>query len=331
MAGRSEVVKTPDATRAEIVTLRNLAGHALHCMLHKPAAEAPVRELACVLLSPGVKMRVAPHRLYRKLTDVFLSRGIFVLRVDFHGLGDSEGELPETQLDQLYRQVQLGRHVDDALAGVDFLVRTGRARRFIVGGLCGGALTGLLAAERDQRIVGVYALGIPVVLDGTGDHATANMTRGQLDSLRQRYMGKLASRAAWKRLLSLRSDYRMIASSLTSRLRTRRRGRHERLAPSGVPPPATAPAPNLNPEFPRAFFRALHGGARALLIFSGADRLHWEYQEKFVEPWSEALAQVQSRLTVAVVPKANHILSDPAWIAETKQLSCAWLDQYFAS
>src|SRR5690606_12791171 len=102
-----------------VVTLRNAEGHALHCIWEAPANLR--RDLACVLLSPGVKMRVAPHRLYRKVARVFAERGIGVLRVDFHGLGDSEGDLPEAQLDQLYRKVQQGRHVCDARAAIDWL------------------------------------------------------------------------------------------------------------------------------------------------------------------------------------------------------------------
>jgi uncharacterized protein len=313
----------------QVVTLRNSAGHALHCMWHEPPAGVAMRDTACLLLSPGVKMRVAPHRLYRKLVDVFLARGIPVLRVDFHGLGDSGGELPEVQLDQLYRQVQLGRHVDDALCAIDHVTRTHRIRKVLIGGLCGGALTGLLAAERDQRVVGLYALGIPVNLDGSGEHAATNMTQGQLGSLRRRYIAKLLNPKAWARLLSFRSDYRMIFSSITARLARRRRARTQREVVADVPPPLTPPAANLNPGFPRAFFRTLGSGVRALLVFSGADRLHWEYKEKFEEPWAPSLARLQSLITVGVVPKANHILSDPAWIAETRQMTATWLDANF--
>src|SRR5262245_8274609 len=105
-----------------IASFRNGAGQMLHCILAVPDRVVARSDVVCLLLSPGVKMRVAPHRLYRKLTNDFLDRGISVLRVDFHGLGDSEGDLPEERLDQLYRQVQLGRHVDDTRAAIDYCV-----------------------------------------------------------------------------------------------------------------------------------------------------------------------------------------------------------------
>jgi pimeloyl-ACP methyl ester carboxylesterase len=312
----------------QIVTLRNTAGHALHCILESPASGVVRRDVACVLLSPGVKMRVAPHRLYRKVAQEFLSRGIAVLRVDFHGLGDSEGELPEAQLDQLYREVQLGRHVDDVHAALEFVAKQLGVQRFVVGGLCGGALTGLLTAPRDPRIVGLYAIGIPVILDGTGQHAAANMTHGQLDSLRTRYLQKLLQPQAWLRLLSFRTDFRLMLRSVFKVFRGGG-GRGAKAQAEGVPPPVAPLAANLNMSFVRAFFHLIAQRTPMLLVFSGADRLHFEYQEKVLGPWGPALERAASKPTLAVVPQANHILGDPAWVQQSRKVTGEWLDLHF--
>ena len=50
------------------------------------------------MLSPGIKMRVGPERLYRRMSEAFVAQGYSVFRFDYHGLGDSEGTLPETAL-----------------------------------------------------------------------------------------------------------------------------------------------------------------------------------------------------------------------------------------
>lgn len=313
----------------QIVVLRNSAGHALYCMLEQPPAGAARRDVACVLLSPGVKMRVAPHRLYRKLAQEFLDRGMPVLRVDFYGLGDSEGDLAEEQLDQLYRQVQLGRHVDDARSALRWLEREHGIKRCIVGGLCGGALTGLLAAEHDEAVVALYSVGIPVVLDGSGQPESANMTQGQLREMRGGYLAKLLNPSAWLRLLTFRSDLRGILRSLFPRLGGGRSGKFN--AGSAVPAPSTPTAANLNPKYPAAFFRLLQRDRPALLMFSGADRLYFEYQEKFATPWQQALAGFASLLSVEVIPAANHVLGDPAWVTQARQLTARWLDRYFAA
>lgn len=316
----------------QIVTLRNSAGHALYCMFHAPdKVRFPAPSLAVLLLSPGVKMRVAPHRLYRKLMKTFLDRGIAVLRVDFHGLGDSEGELQEVQLDQLYRQVQLGRHIGDVAAAINWVERELGIRRVLVGGLCGGALTGLLAAEFDRRVVGLYTIGIPVCLDGSGQHSAETMTRGQLGSLRKRYIAKLLKPDAWLRLLSFRSDFRLIWRSLTVASAARRQRKAVKKSEGLTPTPATAPASNLNPLFPRAFFALLRAQTPILLLFSGADRLKWEFDEKFAEPWAAGLAPYAAITQVSMVEKANHVLSDPAWVADAAHQTAAWLDRHFTN
>lgn len=312
----------------QIVSLRNSAGHALHCMFELPPPEAPKTDLACVLLSPGVKMRVAPHRLYRKLAGEFLQRGIAVMRVDFYGLGDSDGDLPEQQLDQLYRQVQLGRHVDDARSALRWLQREHGKKRFVIGGLCGGALTGLLASEVDESVAGLYAIGIPVVLDASGQHESQNMTQGQLRDMRGTYLSKLLNPAAWLRLLSFKSDFRSILRSLFPS--TPGGGsKGKAIGDERVPPPATATAANLNPKYPPAMFGLLQRNRPALLIFSGADRLQFEYQEKFVAPWRAALEKFASLLTVEVIPQANHVLGDPSWMAQARAMTGRWLDERF--
>ncbi|MBM0106209.1 alpha/beta hydrolase [Steroidobacter sp. S1-65] len=311
----------------QIVSLRNSAGHALHCMFELPPPGAPKTDLGCVLLSPGVKMRVAPHRLYRKLAAEFLERGIAVMRVDFHGLGDSEGDLPEQQLDQLYRQVQLGRHVDDARTALRWLQREHGLKRFVIGGLCGGALTGLLASEVDESVVALYAIGIPVVLDASGQHESQNMTQGQLRDMRGTYLSKLMNPSAWLRLLSFKSDFRSILRSLFPKLGAGAKGKT--VSDTRVPPPESATAANLNPKYAPAMFGLLQRNRSALLIFSGADRLQFEYQEKFVAPWRAALEKFASLLTVEVIPQANHVLGDPAWMAQARVLTGRWLDERF--
>lgn len=312
-----------------IATLQTGAGHTLHCIWHPPEGpRTSARKMACLLLSPGVKMRVAPHRLYSKLAESLTSRGIGVLRVDFHGMGDSSGELDDVALDQLYRQVQSGRHVGDVTAALDWLQREQGISRVIAGGLCGGAITGLLAAEADERIVGLYAIGIPVTLDGPSEQSAAYMTRTELGTMRRTYLRKLVNPGAWLRVLTFRSDFRLMFRSFTTFLQRFRPARAGR-ADEHVPAPATAPAANFNPGFARAYFRLLRRGAPALLIFSGSDRLWAEYQEKFAEPWAAHLAAHEAQVTTHLVPRANHVLGDARWVAEARKATEDWLDARF--
>jgi hypothetical protein len=314
---------------SRIVTLRNSQGHALHCMLEEPFGGARGARYAAVLLCPGVKTRLGPHRLYRKLAQSFLARGIPVLRVDFHGLGDSEGSLPEYRLDELYDQVQYGRHVDDLRAALDWLDSQCGIRRCIVGGLCGGAITGLLAAQNDPRISGLYAIGLPVALEAKTEARVEHMTRNELLAERVSYLRKFFRPSSWKRLLMMQSNYRLIWRMLKSALLGFAAARTGNTQFGDAPAPATPVAADLNPKFPSAFFRLVDSGRPALLMFGERDRLRFQYQEKFGTPWSQALEPYKGVISIVVVPNANHILGDPASVADAARLTGSWLDAHF--
>lgn len=313
-----------------IVTVRNRQGHALHCMLWEPPGGARGAAMAAVLLCPGIKMRVGPHRLYRKLAPAFLSRGVPVMCVDFNGLGDSEGELPQDNLQQIYREMDLGRHVDDARSAVDWLESECGIRHCIVGGLCGAAMTGLLLAHQDPRVAALYTMALPVSVEGNPEARSAPLTRRQLRHNGATYLRKLLQPSSWTRLLSLKSDYHLMWRMLMSAL-GRRLGTPAAPVPEAdVPPPASPPPPNFNPKFAPAFFGLLRSGRPALLIFSERDRLRWDYEEHFAQPWERALAPYQALISKVMIPNANHILGDPAWVAEAGRHTGAWLDRCFS-
>lgn len=303
------------------VRFKNAEGQHLVGILHLPDTPSPGRP-CILLLSPGVKMRVAPHRMYNKLAELCVREGFAVFRFDFAGLGDAEGEIEHAQLSHVYNNIQLGRFVGDTRAALDWLEKEHGFTRCIAGGLCGGAISGLLTAEHDRRIVGLLALGIPVVLDVGDAQWSDHLTRGQLDQLRQGYVRKLLDPRSWLRLLSFQSDYRVIWKAF-KRL-------FERSSPKSAATPAqnAQPADNTNPKFAPAFFAMLESGRPMLHIFSGSDRLAAEFQEKFQERYPERLAPHQGNLEIHVIDKANHILAYPDWFNDMLALSRAWLRRF---
>ena len=179
--------------RTHVATFANRDGHMLVGILHEPVAQAR-RDVAIILLSPGVKNRVAPHRLYNKMAAEYASLGFWVLRFDFYGLGDAEGEVGERLLADLYRSIQLGRYVDDTRCAMDWMQHTYGIPKFVLGGLCGGAITGLLAGAKDHDVVGLLGLGVPVILDGSNVDKVRNLTVGQIGGLRAKYCASFSLR-----------------------------------------------------------------------------------------------------------------------------------------
>ena len=309
------------------VTFLNGEGQRLFGMLHQP--DVPRQpDVAILLLSPGVKARVAPHRLYNKMAARFVALGYPVLRFDFHGLGDSEGESSEALLADLYGAIQVGRYVGDTVAAMNWLQDTYGYSSFIASGLCGGALTGLLAAQRDSRIICLIGLAIPVILDGSHLDFTKYMTDAQLKGTRTGYMRKFKVWdphvwRSWMRFLTFRSHYSLIARSVVKPfLNTWRRP--EASASLSV---ANELKDNTNPYFAPAFECMVSTARRVLLVFAESDRLLWEYDVKFVQRHRASLDAYAGWYEMHVTSQANHIFSFTEWQQDMMDQCCRWLER----
>ena len=87
--------------KTDAYVFNNKDGLKLFGIYHEPENQVR-RDTAILLLSPGVKMRVAPHRLYNKMAEQFVTMGFPVFRFDFYGLGDAEGEISDPILADVY-------------------------------------------------------------------------------------------------------------------------------------------------------------------------------------------------------------------------------------
>jgi len=308
------------------VTFPNRDGLRLFGILHQPARPRQ-GHVAVLLLSPGVKMRVAPHRLYIKMAERFVDLGYPVLRFDFHGLGDAEGEAPEALLADLYGATQVGRYIADTVAAMDWMQQHHGISRFVASGLCGGALTGLLAAARDPRIVALLGLSIPVILDGSTVDASKYMTDAQLKGTRLRYLRALRlwdpqAWRSWSRFLTFQSHYSLIVRALARPIRARFGAR-------GPSRPEEAAAPdNTNPHFAPALLGMLRSSRPIGLVFAGTDRLLFEFEVKFLQRHRAALAPHEHLFDMHVTPQANHIFSMQEWQRDMLDHCCRWLESW---
>lgn len=313
----------------EAISFPNAQGLTLFGTLHKP--EKPGASLpVVVLLSPGVKMRVGPGRLYVPLTEMLLERGFPVLRFDFFGLGDSEGELSEALLADVYNHIEVGRYVDDTLSALKWL-RSRGFPRYVLGGLCGGAITALLAAQREPAVEGLLSLGMTVTLASNAATPGKYMTRAQLDGRRKRYLKKIFSPKAWLRFLSFKSEYSVIWHSMRRMFVKDKPKAVAVAAPAAASPQAIEQRGNANPLFPPAYFAFLARGGQALMLFSQKDRLQSEYEEKFAEPFAAQLAPYEKQIHKHVIANANHVMTLHIWQREMVDVSREWLKSRYAA
>ncbi len=307
---------------AQAVTFRNSNGRNLFGIYHP--APSGSRDLCVVLLSPGIKNRVAPHRLYLKIAEQIRNSGIDVFRFDPEGLGDSEGEFEFDQVADLYGAIQSGMFSRDTRDAMDWVEQEYGKNRFIVGGLCGGAITGLLAGADDPRVAGLFSIGIPVILDTANPTVPRFMSDRQLERLENRYIEKIFRPKAWLRFLTFRSDYRLLAKAMM-----RRFGKRPEVETEAASTPDVEQSDQFNARFPVAFERFAAGGRSMLLVFSGTDRIYWEYEEKFVKRYGNLLEAHKDRIDLQVIEGANHILSFEGWQAELFRVCEAWFDRCF--
>ena len=201
---------------------------------------------------------------------------------------------------------------------MDWMQRELGITRFVLAGLCGGAITGLLTGATDRRVHTLVGLGMPVILDNAKTDQTRYMTRGQLNDLQETYRKKLLDPKAWARFLTLKSDYRLILKSVTTKrnnLGTRSRMTGPNADRNAMQAKNRGSSSNLNPYFPLAFHCMLES-RQVTLIYSGADRLRWEFEEKYLARYASEFHALKKNIEIHVIRDANHVLTFKEWQKE---------------
>lgn len=117
-------------------------------------ATANTTDITAILFNAGYLHHVGPNRINTTLARLLAPNGVRCLRMDFSGLGDSGAN------NDIHDNMELVTR--DAQAAMDFMQHTFNSRKFVLFGLCSGALDSIHVAQQDSRVVGVIAV------DGVG-------------------------------------------------------------------------------------------------------------------------------------------------------------------
>ncbi len=147
------------------VTFENRNGETLSGVLDLPTEEPVAYALFAHCFTCSKNLRAASN-IARALND----ERIAVLRFDFTGLGQSEGEFSDTNFSS---------NVDDLLAAVDFLDRKHGDVSILVGHSLGGTAV-LQAARQVESVVAVATIGSPAE-----PAHVAKMFKGHEESMRE--------------------------------------------------------------------------------------------------------------------------------------------------
>lgn len=164
----------------ESAALFEVGGEHALAVLHQPARAA---RLGVLVVVGGPQYRVGSHRQFVLLARALAAAGVPVLRFDFRGCGDAEGEARGF--------ADIGRDIG---AAIDHFVHMAGVERVVLWGLCDGASAALLYchATQDARVRGLCLLN-PWV------RSQASLARAHV---KHYYTDRLKQKEFWAKLLS---------------------------------------------------------------------------------------------------------------------------------
>ena len=274
------------------------AGDTLLGILAKP--ETPT-ETGVIVVVGGPQYRVGSHRQFVLLSRALAAAGYAVLRFDYRGMGDSEGE-PRN-----FESVSA-----DIAAAIEALqAREPAVKQVALWGLCDGASAALLYCHEtnDPRVIGLCLLN-PWV------RSEASLARTQV---KHYYSQRLRQKEFWVKLLS----GKVAASAVGGLMRS------FKTAYSG---PASQPDRKNDRPFQARMAQAWNTPSRPiLLMLSENDYVAKEFQvyAKTSSDWSVAL--YRPLLQRYDLPEADHTCSTAAWRKRVEDRVTEWLLQTLPS
>jgi exosortase A-associated hydrolase 1 len=251
-------------------------------ILHRPDATDATRGV--VILVGGPQYRVGSHRQFVLLARELCRQGAPVLRFDFAGMGDSDGE--HRGFDKANADIR---------AAIDCLQELQPSvREVCLWGLCDAASAALIYAPDDPRVTALVLL-----------NPWVRTSEGQAQTYLDRYYGRrLRSRTFWHKLATNPSMVLRAGSEYLANLRIARRGA------------AAARAERDDPAAPylvRMLVGAQRFPGRMLILLSGNDLVATEFELRLAQSrhWRQAFAP--PRAATLKLPEATHTFARRAW------------------
>ncbi len=250
----------------------------------------------------GPQYRVGSHRQFVLLARYLAERGIPVMRFDFRGMGDSDGEM------RTFEHVE-----DDLLSAVDFFFKKCTfLKDVVIWGLCDAASAALFYAHQDLRVGGLVLLN-PWVRTEQGI-AKAYLKHYYLMRLFEPEFWKKLIRGQFDPIASIRSLYGIGKRFLYG-------GRSSGAVVEGGIGSSCHPIP-----LPDRMLNGLkHFQGKILIITSGDDLTAREFLDLVDSStsWQESIKIKQVEL--AHFEHANHTFSTRQWRDQVAELTWDWV------
>ena len=248
---------------------------------------------AVLIVVGGPQTRVGSHRQFVLLARTLASAGFVVMRFDYRGMGDSDGDA-----------IDFRRCGPDIRAAIDALQRHyPQAQAVTLWGLCDAASAALLYGYRDPRVERLILLN-PWVRTAGGEAQAM---------IRHYYVKRLMSKQFWSKLLHRRVALATALGEWWQRWRSCSR--------AAVPDGAGG-----SEGFVQGMLRGLQQfDGEVLLILSGEDLTAAEFEQlpRTCPSWRKALAR--DGLCRRRLAEANHTFSTARWRNQVECWTLDWL------
>ena len=175
----------------------------------EPSNRSQNAGLGVVFLNAGVIHRVGPSRLYVTLARELANLGCVVARFDHAGVGDSQVRRDGLPFEE--------SSIAEAREAMDWLQQSRGVDRFVLAGLCSGAVTSFDAAVLDERVVGVVMIN-PQGFDQSPEWNAYVINRGRV----RRYLTRsFFSVRSWWNAFTGRVDYGRFTTVIWEHVATR--------------------------------------------------------------------------------------------------------------
>jgi len=175
-------------------------------VLTDPSEGTKRQDAAVVLLNAGIVHRVGPSGLYVKLARRLAGLGYVVVRFDGSGIGDSEVRRDHLPFEK--------SAVLETIEVMDYVTRARGVHKFVLVGICSGAVTAFKTACEDRRVTGA------ALLNAQGFHQSGRWNAYAMNpGWVREYWRNLRSVRSWRNALTGRTQYRRLIGVMLGQIK----------------------------------------------------------------------------------------------------------------